>query len=140
MEFPKSTESIPIVIDENLKKRITEWEKKGIFYGAFPVVGDSMTCAESEKSIPNGSNVLAYDLQIDFKSISNKWFDIPINKPLIIAGKTSLGKDFCLCKTINFLDLVNNKVSLRSYNPKYYDQIIPITFITSLLKIELVIK
>ena len=140
MEFPKSTSSVPIVIDENLKHKILEWEQKNIFYGAFPVVGNSMTCDDQDKTIPNGCKVLAYQLQIDFESASYPWFEIPMGEPLLIMGTTSKGNDFCLCKTINFLNLVNNMVSLRSYNPTYHDQLIPISYIKTLLKIELVIK
>ncbi|WP_163408115.1 hypothetical protein [Flavobacterium ajazii] len=140
MEFLKSTSRVPIIVDENLKQKILEWEQKSIFYGAFPVVGDSMTCDDQNKTIPNGAKVLAYQLQIEFESGFYPWFEIPTGEPLLIMGTTSKGNDFCLCKTIFFLDSVNNMVSLRSYNPNYSDQIIPISYIKTLFKIELVIK
>ena len=139
--FGKVKSWIPINTDKELEKLIIEWQQKQIFYGEVPVSCDSMTCKDTTKSIPDKSKVLVYDLQIDFSNgLDNVWHKIPLGEPLLIIGNTYDGKIFRLCKTISFLDAINNYVRLTSYNKKYKDQWISARSLTSILKVVKVVE
>jgi len=118
---------------EEVNEKINQWKKAGLFYGAFPVIGNSMTCND-KRSIPSGSRVLAVELDI-----SNK-FDlgngIPLNKPLLIKYTTNKGEDGFVCKTISFMDFVYYNYRLSSYNPSHKDVWIPIRIIDNILEVH----
>lgn len=125
----------------DIENKIVNWRKENIFFGVFPTVGDSMTCNDRLKSIPCGSKVLVYDLQINFNiGLDNVWHQIPINEPILIIGKTNDNRDFRVCKTISCVDAVNGWVSLKSYNPLHKSVLIPFDWITSILKVEQIIN
>lgn len=118
---------------KEVNKKINQWRKQGLFFGAFPVKGDSMTC-DDDRSIPSGSKVLAVELNISDKfSLGN---GIPLRKPLLIKYTNSKGEDGFICKTINFMDFVNYRYRLKSYNPKHQDAWIPIRFIDNILEVH----
>mgnify|MGYP003609202711 CR=1 FL=1 len=121
---------------EITRQKINECIEKNIFYGIFPVVGDSMTCNDIEKSIPDGSKVLVYDLQINLNNgLSSVWHEIPTKKTLLIGGKTSNEKPFFLCKSIISVDAVNGYVLLDSYNKQHGSKWIPFDWITNIYEV-----
>ena len=124
-----------------IEAKIINWKKEDVFFGVFPIRGDSMTCNDLSKSIPNESKVLVYDLELNFKSgLSNIWHEIPTNEPLLISGKTGTGNDFFVCKTISSIDAVNNYVLLTSYNPEYQSKWIPFAWIKNIFKVAQTIQ
>ena len=137
-QYRKSKKTnIDINFNSDIEKKIVNWKKENIFFGVFPNIGDSMTCNDYSKSIPNNSKVLVYDLQINFNiGLNNVWYLIPINEPLLIIGKTNDNRDFKVCKTISFVDTVNGYVLLKSYNPLHKSILIPFDWITNILKVE----
>lgn len=138
--FEDIKSQIEIVVDKELKDHILEWEEQGIFYGVFPISGDSMTTRNKQKSIPHKSKVLAYELQLDVaKDLSYHWPQIPMGEPLLIMGNTAQGKPFFLCKTITFLDAVYGNIRLTSYNKQYKDQWIPFSWVTHIYRVVKII-
>lgn len=128
--------SLDFKFNTEIQTKIDNWKKENIFFGVFPTIGDSMTCSDLTKSIPNGSKVLVYDLQINCSTIlDNVWHQIPTKEPLLIIGKTNTGKDFFVCKTISSVDAVNDCVLLHSYNPMHQDKLIPFDWITNIYKV-----
>ena len=116
--------------------KIANWKVENIFFGVFPVTGDSMTCNDLSKSIPNGSKVLVYDLEINCNNgLDNVWHQIPTNEPLLITGETDKGKKFFICKTISNIDAVNDYVLLKSYNPTHQSVWIPFDWIKNIFKV-----
>ena len=119
-----------------IETKIVNWKKDNIFFGVFPIKGDSMTSNDLTKSIPNESKVLVYDLELNCNNgLSNICYDIPTNEPLLIIGKTRAGYDFNLCKTISSIDAVNGYVLLSSYNPKHQSKWIPFDWIKNIFKV-----
>lgn len=117
--------------------KINNWKNEKVFFGVFPIKGDSMTCNDLKKSIPNESKVLAYDLKINLNDgLHNIWHEIPTNEPLLLIGKTTNGSDFFVCKTISCVDAVKSYVLLQSYNPMHESKWIPFDWITKILKVD----
>ena len=116
--------------------KIANWKKEKIFFGIFPVTGESMTCKDALKSIPNNSKILVYDIEINFNNgLNNVWHQIPKDKPLMILGKTNTGKTFNVCKTVSSIDAVNGLILLSSHNPTHKCNWIPFEWITSIFKV-----
>lgn len=115
---------------------IEKWEKENKFYGIFPVKGDSMTCDDKTKSIPDGSDVLAVEL--DKSSLLN--CQVPTNKPLLINITDSNGNNQFVCKTISFVDYCSNKCRLTSYNKNHKDVWIPFKWINNILEVHSIVK
>lgn len=119
-----------------IETKINIWKKDNVFFGVFPIKGESMTCDDLSKSIPNESNVLVYDLELNLdQGLCNIWHEIPKNEPLLIKGITPIGKDFFCCKTISSIDAVSGFVLLSSYNTKFEDQWIPFDWIKNIFKV-----
>ena len=119
-----------------IETKIANWKKQNTFFGVFPVTGDSMTCNDLSKSIPNGSKVLVYDLEINTNNrLDNIWHQIPTNEPLLLTGKTDKGKYFFVCKTIGSIDAFTEHILLSSYNPTHKDHIIPFDWIKNIFKV-----
>lgn len=111
-------ENVSIEINKELKKKIEYWIQNNIFYGLFPITGDSMTC-DNKKNIPNRSHVLANQIK------NHNVLKLPINKPLLIEIKGIWHKTQFVCKTISLIDNVTKRIRLTSYNPKHKDIYIP---------------
>ena len=127
LDFKLSTEN---------EAKIENWKKEKIFFGVFPIKGDSMTFEDVSKSIPDGSKVLVYDTQIDCNNVlANIWHQLPKDEPLLIKGKTDSGKDFFVCKTISSIDAVNDNILLSSYNSTHQSTWIPFGWIANIFKI-----
>ena len=121
---------------ETTKQKIIECIERNIFYGIFPIVGDSMECEDKKKCIPDGSNVLAIDTNIKLSNgIENVWHEIPIGKTLLISGKTYTGKSFFMCKSIISVDAVTGYVLLDSYNLKHGSKWIPFDWIEKIFEV-----
>ena len=119
-----------------IETKIANWKKENIFFGVFPIKGDSMASNDLSKSIPNESKVLVYDLEIDCNNgLSTVWHKLPKDEPLLIVGKTNAGYDFRLCKTISSIDAVNGYVLLSSYNPTHESKWIPFDWIKNIFKV-----
>ncbi len=125
---------ININIDAELKNKIKKWDNNGTFYAVFPTVGDSMTCNDTEKSIPHGSKVFVSEIKYKHP------IEIPIRKPLVIELKGNRFKDKYICKTFSFFDCVNNVARLTSYNPTLKDRYISINDIGRVFEIHKVFK
>jgi hypothetical protein len=98
---------------------------EGVNYLAFNIIGDSMTDG-TEKGIPECSMVLGAEIKLrgDREQIIpyNTYFsDIPVNKPLIIIGMDDTGKEFCILKTVCFIDTIHYRYLMHSYNPSFKD-------------------
>ena len=119
-----------------IETKIANWKKQNTFFGVFPITGDSMTCNDLSKSIPNGSKVLVYDLEINLNNaLDNIWHQIPTNEPLLFTGKTDKGKDFFVCKTVSSIDAVTGHILLSSYNPTHQDNLIPFNWIKNIFRV-----
>lgn len=128
--------NIDFKFSAEIEAKIIHWNKENIFFGVFPIKGESMTCTDLSKSIPNESKVLVYDLELNFNNgLSNIWHDIPKNEPLLIIGKTDAGHDFLYCKTISSIDVVNGNVLLSSYNPTHQSKWFPFHWIKNIFKV-----
>ncbi|MGY0036400.1 hypothetical protein [Pedobacter sp. NJ-S-72] len=114
---PCISQNVEIVMEKEIVSIIENCIKNSIFYGVFPVSGDSMTCSD-KRSIPDGSGILVYDLQIDcsLPLIENSG-KIPMGEPLVLALRNKKGKIGYFVKTITFIDTVYNNIRLTSYNP-----------------------
>lgn len=143
-ELQKNPEAILIQLKNLTEKsieKVNHCKANNIFYGVFPVEGDSMTCNDATKSIPNGSKVLAAHLQIDLtKGLSNIWYDIPTRKTLLISGTNSSGYKFFLCKSIASIDAVQGYVLLESYNKKHGDKFIPFSWIENIFEVIQIVE
>lgn len=133
--------SFPLLISDEIRSKIDQLQAENVFYGVFPISGNSMTCDDYSKSIPHNSKVLAYDLEIDFsKTLDVIWHQVPVRETLLLMGKTPNGKDFFLCKSISNVDAVNNCITLQSYNPEFHDQTIPFSLIKSMFKVIQIVE
>lgn len=133
---------IDVIMNKEVAEIIRHCIDNHIFYGIFPVVGDSMTCNDG-RSIPDGSGVLVFDLQMDMrKSLLELAEDIPINKPITICLANEYGQCAFFVKTISFIDTLHNRVKLSSYNPKpeYRSAWVSIHKVRSIYKVIQVIK
>jgi len=140
-EAIKTCGNITVNIPKDLKVKIENWNKENTFYGVVNVVGDSMTCKENN-SIPNRSKIFVSEL-VGFSDnlyTTNKVLLMPINKPLAILLVNKNGKEQMICKTISFIDCVNNTLCLRSYNENYNDVIIPFSMVKRVFEIHQVYK
>jgi hypothetical protein len=127
---------IELKLTEASKQRVNECIDKNIFYGVFPIKGNSMECEDKNKCIPNGSKVLAIDTQIKLSNgISNIWHEIPTNKTLLISGKNSTGKHFFICKSIASVDAVQGYILLDSYNKTHGSKWIPFKWIENVFEV-----
>lgn len=113
-----TSKTVGIQADKELVRKIEHWQKKGIVYGVFPTVGDSMTCDDS-RTIPENSHVLANQIK------RNDFLSLPINKPLLIEIKGVWHKHQFVCKTISLIDDTTKRIRLTSYNPEHKDVFIP---------------
>ncbi|HEY6143087.1 MAG TPA: hypothetical protein VIV55_06590 [Flavobacterium sp.] len=137
----KKTINFGFKLSTEIETKITDWKQNNTFFGVFPIKGDSMTCDDLAKSIPNGSKVLAYDLEIDCnKTLDEVWYKIPIREVVLITGETNTGEKFNLCKTINFVNAHDGYVVIKSHNENYKDQCIPFTWIKSIFKVVQIIQ
>ncbi|MCB0455462.1 MAG: hypothetical protein KDC62_08745 [Aequorivita sp.] len=127
----KPNKFVPLEINTELKNKISNWASNNVFYGLFPVVGDSMTC-NNKKSIPEGSFIFAAEIKYN----PNNLLPIPIKKPMAILINDRNGKEHLLCKTIFFLDEVFGRIGLRSYNHNHKDFFIPTSFIKRIFEIH----
>lgn len=128
--------SIKINLSKEVFLEIEKWEKENKFYAIFPIKGDSMTCEDSTKSIPDGCNVLA--VENDLSNLLD--YQIPTNKPLLIKITDSSGNNQFVCKTISFVDYTSNKCRLTSYNKKHKDVWIPLKWINNILEVHSIVK
>mgnify|MGYP000621718308 CR=1 FL=1 len=127
---------MPICVCDEVKNKIEHWKATNVFFGVFPVTGNSMTCNDNLKSIPHNSKVLAYDLEIDCSKLLDViWHQIPVNETLLIMGKTIKGKDFFVCKSISNINAVSNCITLHSYNPEFHNQTIPFDWVNNIFKV-----
>jgi hypothetical protein len=136
------SKTVEITISPDNKKIVKKCIAKNIVYGVFPIVGNSMTCND-ERSIPDGSQVLAYELEIDFnKHFESIWHLLPLNEPILIMGTNRAGVKFFVCKTIIFINAVSGYVYLKSYNPDpaYNGGGLAFSSIESILKVIQIIK
>ena len=133
--------NIDFKFSDAIENKIVNWKKENIFFGVFPIKGDSMTCDDLTKSIPNNSKVLAFDLELNCSSgLSNIWHEIPTNEPLLIAGMQPIGNEFFVCKTISRIEAVNNYILITSHNPTFESQWIPFDWIKNIFKVVQIIK
>ena len=128
-------------LSTEIETKIENWTKEKIFFGVFPITGNSMTCNDLTKSIPEHSKVLVYDLEINFnKNLDHIWHEIPLNEPLLITGQTDTGNKFLVCKTVSKIDAFNGYVLLSSYNPMHQSKWIPFDWITNIFKVVQIVK
>lgn len=133
---------INVIMNKEVAEIIRHCIDNHIFYGIFPVVGESMTCND-ERSIPDGSGVLVFDLQMDMrKSLLELAEDIPINKPIAIGLINEHGHCAFFVKIISFIDILYDRIKLSSYNPKpeYRSAWVSIHRVRSIYKVIQVIK
>lgn len=132
---------IPLIFTEKSIEKIDHCKSNNVFFGVFPIVGDSMTCEDKTKSIPHGSKVLVFDTEIDLKKgLDNVWFEIPMRKPLLISGTAPGGNKFFICKTISHIDAVQGYVVLESYNKNHQSRFIPFSCIESIFEILQIVE
>ena len=129
--------TVQIDMTPELEEVIEDCRKKGVKYGVFPTVGDSMTCDEKEKSIPSGSKVFAVETK--FRPNRFSLGAVPTNKPLLIMGIDPEGEPFNMCKTIAFQDYVQGRFLLRSYNPTHKDAWVPIRYIDKIFEVKQIV-
>lgn len=138
---PRVSQYVNVTMQKETVEIIQNCIKNHIFYGIFPVFGDSMTCKD-KRSIPHGSGILVYDLQIDctlplIKNVGK----IPMGVPLALVIKNEKRKTECFVKTITFIDAVHNTLRLTSYNPRAnYNNWVPASWIERIFKVIQVIK
>jgi hypothetical protein len=102
-------------------------------YGWFPITGHSMTNSAHSLSIPDGSLVLAKEVE------AGQW-NIPTNKPVLIMGDHR-GQYFSVCKEIRVVDAAwNMSVKACSYNAEFAPGWIPFTSIKKILLIEEILR
>lgn len=131
----------PLNFTKNSIEKINHCKSNNVFFGMFPIVGDSMTCEDKTKSIPHGSKVLVFDTEIDCKiGLDNVWHLIPTNKPLLISGTGPNGNKFFVCKSISFVDAVQGYVVLESYNKNHTSKFIPFSCIESIFEILQIVE
>gem|GEM_PF-2215570 len=136
------TSFLDIVMNKEVAEIIQHCMNNHIFYGIFPVAGNSMTCNDY-RSIPDGSGVLVYDLQLDMnKPLSDLILDIPINQPVAVCLGNEYLKYAYFIKTISVIDTLFNRIRLSSYNPQpeYYDRWVSIHMVRNVYKVIQVIK
>lgn len=132
---------IQLNLTEKSVEKVNHAKENNIFYGVFPIIGDSMTCEDKSKSIPHGSKVLAVDTQIDLsKGLSNIWYEIPTRKTLLLTGTASNGNKFFVCKSISSVDAVQGYVLLESYNKSHESKLIPFSWIESIFEVIQIVE
>lgn len=139
---PETANFIDVIMTKEVAGIIQRCTGKRIFYGIFPVVGDSMTC-DDERSIPDGSGVLVFDLQLDIsKPLCDLAPSIPIDEPIIITLVNENSQYGFFCKTISLIDALRNRVRLSSYSriPEYRSVWVSFHKVRSIYKIVQVIK
>lgn len=113
-----------IKFDKELNRKIEEFKKQDIFHALINITGDSMTCKDVKKSIPDGSFVYVSELDVSGKFGDYDIFDIPIDRPLVFEIKSHEGSEYLIKHAINtFQNLAGDRsfdyVTLGSYNNKY---------------------
>lgn len=139
----QKTESSKVVINftESTQKKINEAIIKNLHYAVINISGDSMTCMDVNISIPDKSKILICDLGIDLqKGIFNIWHEIPTKKAVVISGVTSNGKEFRVCKIIECVDVINEKVLLKSLNVKHAPQWVPFVWINDIYEVLQIVE
>ena len=136
----KKQVQINLNLSKSLNKRLEKCKEDNVFYGVFPIKGNSMECEDINKCIPDGSKVLAIDTQLKLSSgLHNIWHEVPRDKPLLIIGETSSGSRFFICKTIASIDAVQGVVKLKSYNNDHAEKWIPFSWISNIFEVVQII-
>jgi len=132
---------IDVILEKGVSEIVQNCIDNKIFYGIFRISGDSMTC-EDARSIPDGSGVMVYDLEIDFnRPLIDNIAEIPLRTPLALVMRDKNGQIKCLVKTITFVDAVYNRFLLTSYNPApEYNGWVPVRYVEKVYKVLQVIK
>ena len=133
--------TINIDMTPEIENDIQECEEQGRLYGVFPIKGDSMTCDDIQKSIPNGSKVFA--IETDFRPneyLNDNFYKILTKKPVLIIGKDNNGDLFAICKTISVVNCINGTLLLKSYNPFHKDVWIPVKFIQKIFEVKQILN
>lgn len=137
----KSTTSLEITINEATKNKLNKCEANGIFYGAIPVVGDSMTCNDKEKSIEDGNKLLVCEFVLpDAKDCEIKFWNLPTRKPMVFQLDNGKGQSMFCVKTVTFRNFVGWQLQLSSYNPKHKPFWVPMEHVKRVFEIIQVIK
>ena len=106
-----------------------------------------MTCKDKDKSIPDGSFVLANELNLKYEDNGkseikdpNGFLFLPMEKPLLIVLQDPAGKEHLVCKTFTFIDNVSKVIRFFSYNLDYKDRYIPMSHIKKVFEVQKVFK
>ncbi len=135
------TKYIQFISDEKTGNRLKECEENGIFYGAFPVVGDSMTCEDKSKSIEDGNKVLVCELVLpDVEDCEVKFWNLPSKIPLVLLIDNGKGNSGFYIKTVTFKDFITWHLQLSSFNPKNKPFFVPMQYVKRVFEVLQVIK